>query len=220
MGGRGGKGEGRREEGWKWMRGERRKVIPPVSIPAYAPARISTSVLSNRTDNSAMNYGASVVITTGLWYSPVELIAREIVARPCHHFRTFLFSDPIYSFASNDPKNLGTHPERCFTKHKPHAGRRNHPRQRLNGPVCCCMTLFAASAFDSVVSCQGWQECTARFLFLVTLTFDLLPWHSNLFERGTKHVFPMNLAQIRLAVPNILDSQTKKNKRNKSHRQR
>ena len=43
------------------------------------------------------------------------------------------------------------------------------------------------------------------------------PWrprHSNSSERGTKHVFPVNSAQIRSAVPEIFDSQIK------SHRQR
>ena len=50
-------------------------------------------------------------------------------------------------------------------------------------------------------------------LSLVTLTFYLWPWHSNSSERGTKqeHVFPVNLAQIRSAVPEIglFDLQTK-----------
>jgi len=32
----------------------------------------------------------------------------------------------------------------------PNASRRNHPRQRRNGPVCWCVTLFAESAFHSV----------------------------------------------------------------------
>jgi len=31
-------------------------------------------------------------------------------------------------------------------------------------------------------------------LSLVTLTFDLWPWRSNSSERGTKHVFTVNLA--------------------------
>ena len=46
-------------------------------------------------------------------------------------------------------------------------------------------------------------------LGLVTLTFDLWPWPSNLFERGTKHVFRVNLAQICSAVPEIFHTQTK-----------
>jgi len=46
---------------------------------------------------------------------------------------------------------------------------------------------------------------------------DLLPWHSNSSNRGTKHVFPVNLAQIRLAVPEIFRTQTKNQK---CHRQR
>jgi len=49
---------------------------------------------------------------------------------------------------------------------------------------------------------RGCCECTAS-LSLVTLTFDLWRWHSNLSERRTKHVFHVNLAQIRSAVPVI-----------------
>jgi len=50
-----------------------------------------------------------------------------------------------------------------------------------------------------------------RFLFLMTLTFDL--WSSSLSERGTKDVFRVNLAQIRLAVPEIFHTQTQKSRR-------
>jgi len=39
-----------------------------------------------------------------------------------------------------------------FTKHKPHASRQNHPRQRQNSAVCCCVTSFTASAFHSVAA--------------------------------------------------------------------
>jgi len=45
-----------------------------------------------------------------------------------------------------------------------------------------------------------------------TLTFDLWHWHSNSTERGTKHVFPVNLAQIRSAVPKIFHIKTKKSR--------
>jgi len=47
------------------------------------------------------------------------------------------------------------------------------------------------------------------FLSLMTLTFDLWPWPSNATEWGTKHVFCVNLAQIRSAVPEIFHTQTK-----------
>jgi len=36
------------------------------------------------------------------------------------------------------------------------------------------------------------------------------PWHSNSSERGTKHVFPVNLTQIHSTIPEIFHSQTKK----------
>ena len=48
-----------------------------------------------------------------------------------------------------------------------------------------------------------------QFLSLVTLTFDLWPWPSKSSKRGTRHVFPVNLAQIRSAVPEIFCTQTK-----------
>jgi len=47
------------------------------------------------------------------------------------------------------------------------------------------------------------------FLSLVTLTFDLWHWPSNSSERGTKHVFPVNLAQICSTVPEMFHTQTK-----------
>ena len=53
-------------------------------------------------------------------------------------------------------------------------------------------------------------------LSLVTLTFDLWPWHSNSSERGTKHAFHVNLAQIRWAVPQIFHNHAQ----TKSHRRR
>jgi len=43
----------------------------------------------------------------------------------------------------------------------------------------------------------------------VTLILDLWPWLSNSSERGTRHVFFVNLAQIRSAVPEIFHTQTK-----------
>jgi len=35
---------------------------------------------------------------------------------------------------------------------------------------------------------------------------DIWPWNSS--ERGTRHVFPVNLAQMHSAVPKIFDAQT------------
>ena len=39
--------------------------------------------------------------------------------------------------------------------------------------------------------------------FFVPGNLELWPWPSNLSQRGTKHVFPVNLSQIRSAVPEI-----------------
>jgi len=101
---------------------------------------------------------------------------------------------------------------RCSTEHKPHAGRRcalTSSPAATNGPVCCCITLFAARAFQ-----------LGGNLSLVTLTFDLWPWYSKSSERGTKYVFPVNLAQIRSAIPDISHTQTNKKKQKKSNTQR
>jgi len=46
--------------------------------------------------------------------------------------------------------------------------------------------------------------------FFVPGHLDLWPWHSNLPEKGTKHVFGVNLVQIHSAVPKIFDLRTKK----------
>jgi len=54
------------------------------------------------------------------------------------------------------------------TKHRPHASRRNHPRQRRNGPVCWCVTLFAASTFHYVAA-------GLHSVFFVTGDLDLWP---------------------------------------------
>ena len=74
------------------------------------------------------------------------------------------------------------------------------PRQRRNGPVCCCMMLFAASAL----------QCISMGRKFVAGDLDIWPWHSNSSERGTKHVFHANLAQIHSAVPEIFHTQTNK----------
>jgi len=53
---------------------------------------------------------------------------------------------------------------------------------------------------------EGTEKCC--FLSLMTLTFDLY----NLSDQGTKHVFPVDLAQIGSVVPKVFHKQ-------KSHRQ-
>jgi len=95
-----------------------------------------------------------------------------------------------------------------------YAGRRNHPRQRQNGLVCCCVTLFAASAFiPSLPGVMGVHSA-----FFVRGDLDLWPWHSSSTERRTKDVYPVNVAQIRPAVPEIFDPQ--QNREKTSRRQR
>ena len=62
-----------------------------------------------------------------------------------------------------------------------------------------------------------WRKSVQRFpryppktLFFVRGDLDFWPWHSNSSNWGTKHVFPVNLAQIRSADPDIFHTQTKK----------
>jgi len=56
----------------------------------------------------------------------------------------------------------------------------------------------------------------AHSTFFVPVELDLWPWHSNSSERRTKHVLPVNLAQVRSVVPEILEAQTKKNKKSQT----
>jgi len=61
--------------------------------------------------------------------------------------------------------------------------------------------------------CWGWWECTGHFLSQVTLTFDL-DIQTGMSEGP--NVFSVNLAHIRSAAPEILDSQTKKTKKSQT----
>jgi len=73
--------------------------------------------------------------------------------------------------------------------------------------------LEAKDVLPNINRTQGAERAEkCRFVSLVT-DLDLWPWHLNPSKRGTKHVFPVNLAQIRSAVPEIFHTQ-------KSHRQR
>jgi len=72
------------------------------------------------------------------------------------------------------------------------------PLQRSNHLVCCLCTLSATRAFHSVH--------TAVVLWVHSAFFVpgyLWPWHSNSSEWKTKHVFHVNLAQIRSVVSAI-----------------
>jgi len=51
--------------------------------------------------------------------------------------------------------------------------------------------------------CQLGRKTTSGDLYL-------WPWHSNSSEWGSKHIFPVNLAQTRSVVPKIFEAQTKK----------
>ena len=84
-----------------------------------------------------------------------------------------------------------------------HTVHSHHPRQQQNGPICCCR-------------CYLQRLCYSAFSMgrkFVPGDLDLWPWPSNSSKRGTKHVFPMNLAQICSAVPRDILYTNKKNKK-------
>ena len=57
------------------------------------------------------------------------------------------------------------------------------------------------------------------FVLFVPGDRDLWPWHSNSSERGTKHVFTVNLTQIRSSIPEIFEWQQKTKNNNKTKSQ-
>jgi len=59
-------------------------------------------------------------------------------------------------------------------------------------------------------SVQQFPRYPPEILVFVHGDLDLWPWESNSSERGTKHVLPVNLAQICSVVPEIFHTQTKK----------
>jgi len=63
--------------------------------------------------------------------------------------------------------------QRCFFQTWTTCRPPKSPQPQGNGPVCCCLTLFAASALQCIMQQNGWWEYTARFWSLVTLIFDL-----------------------------------------------
>ena len=85
-------------------------------------------------------------------------------------------------------------------------------------PDCDEMMLPAAgwrhlqrTAWDArlTMHCQwGWHSSFPVFLPF-NLGLWLSSWHSNAFERWTKHVFPVNLMHIRSTIPEIFEKQTK-----------
>jgi len=90
---------------------------------------------------------------------------------------------------------------KMFTKHKPHTGHNvDH-----TCPRCLCIPITTGS--DGMVPSADarryaiFSERVTVHFSLVTLIFDLWPWHSNSSEREIKHVFSVNLAQIRLRFP-------------------
>jgi len=76
-------------------------------------------------------------------------LPREFVANPFSSSRDISYTN----------KKLE---QRCFSKHKPHAGRWNHPWQQQNGPAAAEWRYM----HKRVPFCRfrGWWECTARFV--------------------------------------------------------
>ena len=95
-------------------------------------------------------------------------------------------------------------------------GPRNHPSR--NRMVSSRPLLLHAAFSERIpfVRSRGVSAALSAFLSLMTLTFNLWPWHSNSFERGINRVFAVNLAQIPLAVPEIFEWLTNKEKTKKT----
>ena len=70
-------------------------------------------------------------------------------------------------------------------------------------------TLEAKYVLPSTNRTQATEWAENAVLSLLTLTFYRWLWPLNSSERGTKHVFRVNMAQIRSAVPDILHTLTK-----------
>ena len=67
------------------------------------------------------------------------------------------------------------------------------------------------SAVPKILVPPGAARPSSFSFFFVPGALDL--WQSNSSEQGSKHVFPVNLAQIHSAVPGTFDAQTKKMKK-------
>jgi len=114
---------------------------------------------------------------------------------------------------TNEEKNQKQLKQRCFTKHTPHASRHQRALRHLVTP---------SPPADGMVSSAARQRHLQRTAYATpydTLSLErktlfgdlyLWPWHSNSSQRGTKHVFPVNLAQIRSTITDIFVEQTKK----------
>jgi len=82
------------------------------------------------------------------------------------------------------------------------------PSCRLVTPGGDGMVLSAA---DCSVWCMPYHALSLGmipqqfFLFFVLGDLELWPWHSDSSEWGTRHIFPVNLAHIHSAVPEIFE---------------
>jgi len=83
-----------------------------------------------------------------------------------------------------------------------HAGRRRHPSAAIESSRLLQAWPHLQRG-RSVPSIPRGLWVHSAFLSLETLNFDFWPGHSKSSERRTRHVFRVNLAQIRSAVPAI-----------------
>jgi len=72
-----------------------------------------------------------------------------------------------------------------------------------------CLRYSTSHTSENIATVLEVKEVSSTINGPQTLTFDLWPWSSNSSERGTKHVFRVNFAQIRSAIPEIFHTQTK-----------
>jgi len=101
---------------------------------------------------------------------------------------------------------------RCFTKHKPHESRQNPPTAATEEEWCRLLLRdVICNVRVSFHRCWWVMGVHSTFLSPVSLTFDL---DRTGWARDQTHL-PVNLAQICLAIPQIFDSQTTKQKTKK-----
>jgi len=91
----------------------------------------------------------------------------------CHTIqrRTSRQARPRRTIKKNDAR---LQDEQCNRRsHFTRAVHSHNPRQRRNGPFCCCMTLFAANALQCIVSGEeNPQNCPLHWDFVTLLEED------------------------------------------------
>ena len=90
------------------------------------------------------------------------------------------------------------------------------PKSQSNFPVMLFVLAILSSTIHQITECTNYRNLIIKQQQRCLSKHKLhagrrnWPWPSNSSEWGTKHVFRVNLAKIRSAVPEIFHTQTKK----------